>query len=114
MVLSDQACRVLHGHAVTGKRHHAGAQLDMQCVQRGGEQVGSSGHKNSKGNEKPQHLLWRLPSLSALPERFAGNVQPKSQTFCGLLLRWMPWIDVPAPLSSEVTPLIKRFVSPFA
>jgi hypothetical protein len=44
--------------------------------------------KNSKGNEKPQHMLWRLPSLSALPERFAGNVSLKP-----IVLRVAPSVD---------------------
>jgi hypothetical protein len=34
---------VLHRHGIAGKRHHAGAQLDMQRVQRGGEQFSVMG-----------------------------------------------------------------------
>jgi hypothetical protein len=39
-VLGHQAGGVLHRHAVAGKGHHAGAQFQVQRVERGGQQRG--------------------------------------------------------------------------
>jgi hypothetical protein len=42
-VFGHQAGGVLHGHGVARKGHHAGAEFEVQCVQRGLEQ-GGVGH----------------------------------------------------------------------
>jgi len=44
VVFGDQSCGVLHRHAVTGKRHHARTEFEVQGIERGGEQVFVGGH----------------------------------------------------------------------
>ena len=44
VVFGDQTRGVLHRHAVASKRHHARAKLEVQAVQRGGEQIFGGGH----------------------------------------------------------------------
>ena len=39
MVLSHQAHGILNRHGIAGKRYHARAQLDMQCMQRRLEKI---------------------------------------------------------------------------
>ena len=95
LVLGDQAVFVLHRHRIAGKGHHAGAQLDVQGVQWGGEQIGGIGHALSpcKGS-RASIVACEHARLSALPERFT-RAMPR------LLLRWRA---LPPPLSSPVAP----------
>ena len=43
VVFGHQAGWVLHGHGIAGKRHHAGAQRDMQVVQRNVQEARQQG-----------------------------------------------------------------------
>jgi hypothetical protein len=48
-VFGHQAGGVLHWHAVTGKRHHAGAQFKVQRMQRGVQQFRGGGGVRHSG-----------------------------------------------------------------
>ncbi|MPM47009.1 hypothetical protein SDC9_93717 [bioreactor metagenome] len=56
VVLCHQPGGVLHGHGVAGKRHHAGAELDVQCVQGRGEQ-GRSGRGRGHVVQTPRQMI---------------------------------------------------------
>jgi hypothetical protein len=109
-VLGHQAGRVLHRHGVAGERHHAGAQLKVQCVQGRVEQGGlGRGHRRSFEGSSVNHTGLEMPPLSALPER--------------LTVPWMTHTACPfggrtrgPPLSSEERPACdgEPLVSPFA
>ena len=77
-VLGHQAGRVLHRHAVAGKRNHARTQFQVQFVQRGAEQGGfGAGGAGCGVGQTGLHAcgcpLWEPGTLlSALPERFIG------------------------------------------
>jgi hypothetical protein len=117
VVLGHQAGGVLHRHGVAGKRHHARTEFDVQRVQRGGEQSGlGCGHGILLKGQKLRARVPVLPSLSALPERFAGPALPGFGH--GGRLRFAPSVDFAGasqakPLSSEETPF-QAPVSPFA
>ena len=42
-MLGEDARRILHRHRIAGEGHHAGAEFEVQVVERGLEQVG--GHR---------------------------------------------------------------------
>ena len=80
VVLGQQTGRVLHRHAVAGKRHHAGAQSQMQVVQGGLKQFirreihGAFLDSQMTGTRHDLGHGW--PPLSVVPERFAGLTAP--------------------------------------
>jgi hypothetical protein len=113
-VLGHQARRVLHGHGVTGERHHAGAQFDVQRVEGRGEQGcgGRCGHNNSRANGGRGTNATGFALLSALPERFTAApwLARAACSFGGWPVRCAR-----PPLSSKGTPASLRAVaSPFA
>jgi hypothetical protein len=104
LVLGNDAAGIVDRHVVAGKGHHAGAMLEVQCVQRGLQQV--SGHRNSPRAKRRPHFGRLLPSLSALPERLAPCIERGACPFGGLASS--------QPLSSEERPVTVALASPFA
>ena len=54
-VLGHQASGVLHRHGIPGEGHHAGAQFQVQGVQRGCQQFGFGGHEGLQAMEGAPH-----------------------------------------------------------
>jgi len=117
-MLGHQPLRVLHGHGVAGKRHHARAQFLVQVEQRGLEQIGGGGSGqggtlfSARGKAQRHPGIPGCPALlSALPERFTRTFHA-----WGLLLRWMGHTAVPCISLQLGTPaaVAAGGASPFA
>jgi hypothetical protein len=109
VVFGHEAGRVLHRHRIAGKRHHAGTELHMQRIQRGGEQRGVMGCGHAillRGKLETWHACHGLPSLSALPERFAGPASPCLGHSGGL--RVAPSVDPAGLHPRRLSPVRKR------
>ena len=87
-VLGHQARRVLHGHGITSKGHHARAQFEVQCVQGRGQQGGGGrgGHGQISRANRGRGLGWprNLPCCPLYLRDSPGIARAAP----GLLLRW--------------------------
>jgi hypothetical protein len=107
VVLGHQAGGVLHGHGIAREGHHAGAQLDVQGVEGGGEQIG---HGSGEGK------WWSDLSIADLPRcplylRDSPRLHGMSR---GLLLRWAACCAAASLQQGERPHPCGRVASPFA
>ena len=111
-VLGDQAGGVLHRHAVTGKGHHARAEVDVQGVQGGFQKFGTRGRHGRAPRMRCSKALpnagRRRAAEPCCPLYLRDSTRRGGRRAQVLPLRWAACL-VPRPLSSRIV-----LASPFA